>query len=210
AGLVVHPAFGNWDGTLANAVLHHLTVTKSSSLTAQSPERPGIIHRLDKDTSGIMVIAKNDCTKAYLQKQFQERTVQKTYIALVHGKLEPNSGLIDAPIGRDRKDRKKMTVTPTGKPAQTAYDVLEQYDGLQSYTLLKARLLTGRTHQIRVHCASIGFPIVGDMTYGRDTDTLKRQFLHAFSLTFKLPSGETRTFQAPLSADLTGYLNSLK
>ncbi|OIP97305.1 hypothetical protein AUK40_03395 [Candidatus Wirthbacteria bacterium CG2_30_54_11] len=262
AGLVVHPAFGNWDGTLANAILHHLlqqsgsregtpagvaprqggyrkggsrTALQSAAPASSAPQsallsaapaspvsqtaplspppdlRPGIIHRLDKDTSGVMVVAKNAAAKSFLQKQFQTRTLDKRYTALLHGKLAPKEGKVDAPIGRDPKDRKKMSISPTGRTAQTSYRVLEYLtvDKGNCYTLIEARLHTGRTHQIRVHFASIGHPIYGDQVYGHEDALLRRQFLHASRLTFALPGGHERTFEAPLSSDLLECLKEL-
>ncbi len=211
AHLVVHPAFGNWDGTLANAILHHLQ---------QTPEpitdlRPGIIHRLDKDTSGVMIIAKSAQAKAELQKQFAGRTTSKTYLALVHGFVKPPSAIIDSPIGRDSRDRKKMAITTAGREARTSYEVLSYYQSATSHgvnsSLLRITLHTGRTHQIRVHFASIGYPVVGDVTYGKADPTLDRQFLHAFQLAIRLPGHKESTqFEAPLTPELKQYLQTLQ
>jgi 23S rRNA pseudouridine1911/1915/1917 synthase len=240
AGLVVHPAFGNWEGTLANALLYHINneakkpiskktmrqgnqeivrPAKRISRSDQSDSiRPGIIHRLDKDTSGIMVIAKSDQAKQKLQQQFKKRTIHKSYIALVEGRLEPTNGTIDAPIGRDARNRKKMWIRPDGKSALTEYEVIEYIDScpapdevkenVSSYTLVRVVLKTGRTHQIRVHFASIGHPVVGDATYGHAHANLERQFLHADSLALKLPDAAEQTiWHAPLPEDLITFLH---
>ncbi|MGB9594220.1 MAG: RluA family pseudouridine synthase, partial [Anaerolineae bacterium] len=175
AGMVVHPAFGHASGTLVNAVLAHCP-----DLAGVGGElRPGIVHRLDKDTSGLIVVAKGDAALRDLQAQFKGREVQKAYLALVEGHVSPPTGLIDAPIGRDPRARKKMAVVPRGgREAQTEYRALEFYD---AHTLVEAHPLTGRTHQIRIHMAFIGHPIVGDPVYGFRKQRTKapRLFLHA-------------------------------
>ncbi|GAB4414446.1 MAG: RluA family pseudouridine synthase [Anaerolineales bacterium] len=207
AGMVVHPAFGHASGTLVNAVLAHCP-----DLAGVGGElRPGIVHRLDKDTSGLIVVAKGDAALRDLQAQFKGREVQKAYLALVEGHVSPPTGLIDAPIGRDPRARKKMAVVPRGgRQAQTEYRALEFYD---AHTLVEAHPLTGRTHQIRIHMAFIGHPIVGDPVYGFRKQRAKapRLFLHAARLAFRLPStGEWREFQAPLPDDLAAVLARLR
>lgn len=206
AGLVVHPAAGHASGTLVNAILAHVP-----DLAGIGGElRPGIVHRLDKDTSGLILIAKNDVALRNLQFQFKNRVVSKIYLALVEGKLTPERGRIDVPIGRDPRERKRMAVLPgRGRPAQTEYRVLEY---LGEYSLVEIRPLTGRTHQIRVHLAAVGHPVVGDPVYGRRQRKLPlaRQFLHAWRLSFNLPpTGERITFTAPLPEDLRRVLTLL-
>jgi 23S rRNA pseudouridine1911/1915/1917 synthase len=212
AGMVVHPAVGNETGTLVHAVLHHCP----DVLDVGGERRPGIVHRLDKETSGVILVAKHDRALNYLQAQFKERTTQKTYLALVEGQIKPERALIDAPIGRDPKQRKLMAVIPEGRrssatsrPAQTRYDTAVAYP---HHTLVQCSPLTGRTHQIRVHLAYIGHPIVGDTVYGRRKPTLplNRHFLHAASLTFRRPSDEQElTINAPLPPELQQLLNQL-
>jgi len=207
AGMVVHPAFGHQSGTLVNAVLAHCP-----DLAGVGGElRPGIVHRLDKDTSGLIVVAKGDVALRNLQEQFKGREVQKAYLALVEGHVSPPTGLIDAPIGRDPRARKKMAVVPRGgREAQTEYRALEFY---AEHTLVEAHPLTGRTHQIRIHMAFIGHPIVGDPVYGFRKQRAKapRLFLHAARLGFRLPgTGEWREFQAPLPDDLAAVLERLR
>ncbi len=206
AGLVVHPGAGRDSGTLVNAILAHCP-----ELTKQGGERPGIVHRLDQDTSGLIVVAKNVAALEQLQGQFKNHQVEKVYLALLEGTLQPMHGLIDAPIGRDPRHRQRMAVvTSGGRPARTAYRVREY---LGKYTFVEARPETGRTHQIRVHFAAIGYPVVGDPLYGRRKSSfrLPRQFLHAWQLTLVLPpGGERRTFTAPLPHDLQQVLETLK
>ena len=158
-GMVVHPAHGNWDNTLVNALLFH--VKDLSSINGGL--RPGIVHRLDKDTSGLMVAAKDDHTHRHLAAQIKAQTMERQYIALVHGVISEKLGKIEAPIGRSKTDRKKMAVIKDGKTAISEYQVLERYE---NYSLVKVKLVTGRTHQIRVHFAYIGYPVVGDPVYG--------------------------------------------
>lgn len=207
AGMVVHPGFGHAGGTLVNAVLAHCPDLAGVG----GKLRPGIVHRLDKDTSGLIVVAKGDAALRDLQAQFQGREVQKAYLALVEGHVSPATGLIDAPIGRDPRARKKMAVVPRGgREAQTEYRALEFYD---AHTLVEAHPLTGRTHQIRIHMAFIGHPIVGDPVYGfrKQRAQAPRLFLHAARLGFRLPStGEWREFQAPLPDDLAAVLARLR
>ncbi len=210
AGMVVHPSMGHERGTLVNAILHYCP----NLAGVGGEKRPGIVHRLDKNTSGLIAVAKNEAALRYLQAQFKARTVDKRYLALVEGQVDPPEALIDAPIGRDPRRRKKMTVIPPGyaghaRPAQTAYRVVISYD---DYTLLECRLLTGRTHQIRVHLAYVGFPIVGDTVYGRRKQTirLKRHFLHAARLTLLRPSDDTPlSLEAELPPELTAVLQQL-
>jgi len=208
AGMVVHPAAGNWQGTLVNAVLYHVPDLAGVGGTG----RPGIVHRLDKDTSGLILVAKNDRAHRALQEQFKERAVHKTYQTLVFGQVTPLRGEIQAPIGRDPRQRKRMAVVAAhlGRPAVTQYDVKAYYG---TFTLLDCRPLTGRTHQIRVHLAYIHHPIVGDASYGGRRHPgiqLNRQFLHAARLSFILPATAKEVeFTAPLPDDLQCVLNTL-
>ena len=207
AGLVVHPAPGHESGTLVNAILHHCPDLKGVG----GVQRPGIVHRLDKDTSGIILVAKNDQAHRHLQAQFKDRTIEKTYLALLIGQLEPRQGRIDAPIGRDPRHRKRMAVTSAerGRSAITEFEV-EAYYG--TTTLLSAHLLTGRTHQIRVHFASIGHPVIGDAIYGprRDMYKLGRHFLHAHRLRFHRPTDDALLdLLSPLPPDLQALLDRL-
>ncbi len=196
AGLAVHPAPGHPSHTLVNAILSHLP-----NLTEISDsERPGIVHRLDKDASGIMVVAKNNAAQLNLINQFKARSVVKAYLVLVKGHLTPEEGIIEAPIGRDPRNRQRMAVVAEGREARTRYHVIK-YTG--NYTLLEVRTETGRTHQIRVHLLAIGYPVMGDATYGVKSDHLSRQFLHACHLGFNLPStGEYVEFTSKLPPDL--------
>ena len=193
-GLVVHPAGGSESGTLVNALLYH-----ASSLSGINGEiRPGIVHRLDKDTSGLMVVAKNDQAHISLSTQLAERTCHRTYVALLQGNLKSEDGRIEAPIGRHRGDRKKMAVVDSGRYALTDYKVLERFNG---YTLVQFYLHTGRTHQIRVHAKHIGHPVVGDKTYNTNPDKfgVGSQLLHAVKLEFTHPTtGEFVTFESKL------------
>ncbi|MBN2391989.1 MAG: RluA family pseudouridine synthase [Anaerolineae bacterium] len=209
-GMVVHPGAGNLSGTLVNALLAHC-----DDLQGIGGElRPGIVHRLDKDTSGVLVVAKHDRAIRALQRQFREREVRKTYVALVIGNIAQAEGVIEAPIGRHRVHRQRMAVIADGKPARTRWKVRGRYhdDWNHPYTLLDVRLLTGRTHQIRVHFAWLGYPLVGDAIYGPAHSPLSapRQFLHARALTLRHPTtGEKMTFSAPLPDDLVDFLASL-
>jgi len=203
-GMTTHPAPGNMAHTLVNAVLSYLPTLPESD----SPARPGIVHRLDKDTSGLIIIAKTPSALADLSSQFKSRLVKKTYLALVRGKLKLPSGIIDAPIRRDRVRRQCMAIDAAGRPARTAYTVKEQFSG---YTLLEVCPETGRTHQIRVHLASIGHPVVGDIVYGTKSELVGRQFLHALRLSFLLPtSKEAVEFTTPLPVDLQAALDYLR
>ena len=203
AGMTVHPAPGNEDHTLANAVLAHAPDIEGIG----GERRPGIVHRLDKDTSGLIVVAKNERTHAHLSEQFKSRGVSKVYLALVAGHPSPPEADIDAPIGRRPHDRQRMAVVSTGRPAITRYRVVTSY---KRSTLVEARPRTGRTHQIRVHLASVGHPVVGDAVYGRPVAGLSRQFLHAHRLAFLHPSSrEVVRFRAELHDDLRSYLDRL-
>jgi len=203
AGLAVHPAPGHPDHTLVNAILSHLP----SLAEISESERPGIVHRLDKDASGIMVVAKNNAAQLNLIGQFKARSVVKAYLVLVRGHLTPENGIIEASIGRDPRNRKRMAVVTKGREARTRYHVVK-YIG--DYTLLEVRTETGRTHQIRVHLLAIGYPVVGDATYGVKSPLLPRQFLHACRLGFHLPStGEYVEFTSELPPDLAQALKDI-
>ncbi len=191
-GMVVHPAAGNDDGTLVNALLYHL-----DSLSGIGGEmRPGIVHRLDKDTSGLMLVAKDDQTHAALSRQLADRQMEKHYRAMVCGRMKERSGVIEKPIGRSKTDRKKMAVDENGRWAKTEWTALREYS---DRTLLDVHIITGRTHQIRVHMASIGHPVLGDPLYGhKHMPAADRLMLHAYSLAFTHPAtGERMTFTAP-------------
>ncbi len=194
-GMVVHPANGNPDGTLVNAIL---SMCKGSLSGIGGEVRPGIVHRLDKDTSGLIIIAKNDKAHINMSKQIQDRLVTKKYIALVRGVLPEDEATIDMPISRSLKDRKKMDVNKNGKNAITHFKVLKRYN---KYTLIEVKIDTGRTHQIRVHMSHIGYPIIGDGVYsnGKNEFGVEGQMLHAKSLDFKHPiTGEQIHLEAPL------------
>ena len=206
AGLVVHPGSGNWQGTLLNALLHH------APQLAAIP-RAGIVHRLDKDTSGLLVVAKTLEAQTDLVRQLQARTVRRHYLALAHG-VVARDGTVDAPIGRHPVQRTKMAVVPGGREALTRYRVVERFTRA---TLVECELATGRTHQIRVHMAHIGHPLVGDATYGKAKsadprlDAFPRQALHAWQLGLIHPrSGEACRWQSPLPADFDGLLRRLR
>lgn len=209
AGMTVHPGVGNETGTLLSAMLSRWPEIVAMNIVEK---RAGIVHRLDKDTSGLIVIARNDATRLKLQAQFQARTVDKIYLALVEKRPPTETGRIEAPIARDPKQRKRMAVVRGGKRAITEYQVIDhEFNGDQA--LLRVTLLTGRTHQIRVHMAFIGCPIVGDSVYGYRTQRvrLKRQFLHAAELAFDHPvTGERLRFESPLPAGLQDILQKLK
>ncbi len=193
-GMVVHPAHGNWDHTMVNALLYH--IKDLSGINGQL--RPGIVHRLDKDTSGVMVVAKHDQAHRSLAEQIKEHSMKREYQALVHGIIKENLGTIEAPIGRSRTDRKKMAVTKDGKPAISRYRVLERF---HNYSLVQVSLLTGRTHQIRVHFSYIKHPVVGDPVYGPAKQHLEldSQALHACILGFRHPrTDEYMEFSSPL------------
>jgi 23S rRNA pseudouridine1911/1915/1917 synthase len=203
AGLTVHPAPGHPSHTLVNAILARCPgLTISNELM-----RPGIVHRLDKDTSGLIVVAKNDFAREYLAAQFKSRTVTKRYLVLVKGRLSPEQGIIEAPIGRDPRRRQKMAIVAAGKEATTQYQVRKYLD---NYTLVEVSPLTGRTHQIRIHLSAIGCPVVGDPIYGIKSAHLDRQFIHAYRLGFRLPSTKQyQEFTSPLPADLEQVLEHL-
>lgn len=213
--MVVHPSQGHWSGTLVHALLAH-----SDDLgTLAGEERPGIVHRLDKDTSGLMVVAKNDDVQRALQSQIQQRLVERRYVALVHGRIVPDTGLIDAPIGRHPKDPRKMWVSDASgsRQAVTSFRTLERFEAGGSddgYTLIECKLQTGRTHQIRVHLAYIQHPVVGDPLYGRrrlkEDLGLTRQYLHSYSLRFDHPvTSERIDLVDPLPADLAEAARSI-
>jgi 23S rRNA pseudouridine1911/1915/1917 synthase len=203
AGLTVHPAPGHPGHTLVNAILAHFPHLADIGDSL----RPGVVHRLDKDTSGVMLVAKNQAAQVNLSRQFKSHSVTKAYLALVKGKLEPESGIIEADIGRDPRNRKKMAVVAQGREARTEYRVIKYIGG---YTLLEVMPETGRTHQIRVHLAAIGFPVVGDKVYGVKSPHLSRQFLHASLLGFKLPAtGEYVEFESELPEDLEKALEAI-
>lgn len=206
-GMVVHPANGNPDGTLVNALLH---ICKDSLSGIGGEIRPGIVHRIDKDTSGLLIIAKNDKAHISLSEQIQNREITKKYVALVRGVIKENEATIDMPIGRSNKDRKKMAVRKEGKKAITHFKVIERY---KEFTYLDIKIDTGRTHQIRVHLAEIGYPIVGDAVYsnGKNSFGVEGQMLHAKELTFKHPTtGETMHFEAPLPEYFEKILEKLE
>jgi 23S rRNA pseudouridine1911/1915/1917 synthase len=222
AGMVTHPAYGNYTGTLVNALLHHC-----ASLSAVTDRtRPGIVHRLDKDTSGLLVVAKTDAAHAHLSRQFARRTIRREYQAIVWGAFSVEKGTIDANLGRSKSDRKKMAVVQEGKTAVTEYTVLEKFAYL---SLIRLRLQTGRTHQIRVHLAHVGHPVFGDPTYNgrrllfgpgtprqkaevqKMLDILTRQALHARTIGFRHPAtGEEMAFESPLPEDMTAVLKMLR
>ncbi len=203
AGLTVHPAPGHPDGTLVNALLAHFPAVTA----AGEADRPGIVHRLDKDTSGVMVAGKNTRAHSHLMRQFRAHTTTKVYIVLVRGRLSPERGVIRGAIGRDPAHRQRMAVVSHGREAMTRYKVLEYLPG---HTLLEVTLETGRTHQIRVHLQAIGHTVAGDTTYGNKSEYCARQFLHAWKLGFELPSGGHREFTAPLAPDLEVALADLR
>jgi len=209
AGMVVHPAPGHPNGTLANAVVAH-----APEISIAGSNRPGIVHRLDKDTSGLIVIAKSDRARVSLVQQWNKRTVEKHYIALVSGVVEPDDATIDVPVGRDPVARSRMAAVANGRDAVTRFDVRER---LVDTTLLDVQIDTGRTHQIRVHLAFIGHPVVGDEMYNRfggrtggGRELVPRQFLHASRLAFALPDGRPVLFDSPLPPDLRSALDELR
>lgn len=209
AGMVVHPAAGHQDDTLMNALLAYYPELQEVG----GDQRPGIVHRLDKDTSGLMIVAKNARSQAALIEQMKQHQIVKRYLALVEGKMALDQGTIDAPIGRDSRYRQQMTITTReGREARTHFRVLQRF---QHHTLLLLQLETGRTHQIRVHLKAIGHPVVGDPVYGghgpHKGPTLKRQFLHAYQLKFRHPTtGDVLELEAPLPDDLQDVLRQEK
>jgi len=207
AGMVVHPAPGHSDGTLVNALLALRPDVRAADL---DPTRPGIVHRLDRDTSGLLVVAATRQVQVALQAQFKSRAVKKTYIALLHGNVTPRAAAIEAPIGRDPNDRTMWAVVADGRYARTEYRARESFDGAD---LVEADLLTGRTHQLRVHFRFIGHPVVGDRVYGhrRRQPMAPRQMLHAWRLSFTHPmTGVLQRFEAPLHPDLCRVIETLR
>jgi len=221
AGMVTHPAYGNYTGTLVNALLHHCR----SLSTVNSEMRPGIVHRLDKDTTGLMVVAKNDVAHHYLAKQFSRRTIEREYWAIVWGRFQNQAGTIESALGRSKRDRKKVAVTSEGKHAVTDYEVVKEFEYL---SLIRLKLRTGRTHQIRVHLAHIGHPVFGDPTYGGRVHTwgglegkkaqqafnllklVGRQSLHAKTIGFIHPATKGKVkFESELPADMKEVLAHL-
>jgi len=206
-GMVVHPANGNPDGTLVNAIMN---ICKDSLSGIGGEIRPGIVHRIDKDTSGLLIIAKNDKAHINLSEQIKNREITKKYVALARGVIKENNATIDMPIGRSDKDRKKMAVRKDGKNAVTHFEVIKKYNG---YTYLDIKIDTGRTHQIRVHLAEIGYPIVGDSVYsnGKNPFNVVGQMLHAKSLEFKHPTtGKVIKLEAPIPEYFEEVLNKLE
>jgi 23S rRNA pseudouridine1911/1915/1917 synthase len=206
AGMVVHPAYGHPTGTLVNAVLARCPRIADVG----GPSRAGVVHRLDKDTSGLILVAKDEEIRDALQRQFKRRQVVKIYLALVEGQVRPREGIVEAPVGRDKRQRKKMAVVRSGRQARTMYRVVEYF---AEHTLLEVRPYTGRTHQVRVHLAWLGYPLVGDIVYGRRRQRLlrDRHFLHASRLRFTHPvAGDDVEFTAPLSPKLAAVLKRLR
>ena len=211
--MVVHPAAGNADGTLVNALLYRMG-DRLSGVGGQI--RPGIVHRIDKDTSGLLVVAKNDFAHVALSEGLKTHSIRREYEAIALGNFKTDGGTVNAPIGRSPRDRKKMAVVADGRPAVTHYTVVERFDG---FTYLRCRLETGRTHQIRVHLASVGHPLLGDTVYGggktkfekQNAELLGGQALHAYRLTFTHPrTGREMTFTCPPPASFTTLLEKLR
>lgn len=207
-GMVVHPAAGNEEGTLVNALLYHMG-DRLSGIGGE--RRPGIVHRIDKDTSGLLVIAKNDFAHNILSEGLKTHSIDREYMAVAIGGFRDDRGTVNKPIGRNPKDRKKMAIVADGREAITHYTVAERFQG---YTLLAVKLETGRTHQIRVHMASVGHPLLGDEVYGGKSSLklpLAGQTLHAYRLTLTHPrTGETMTFESPLPAYFEAILEKLR
>lgn len=206
-GMVVHPAVGNERGTVVNAALFHCQGSLSG---INGSVRPGIVHRIDKDTTGLLVIAKNDRAHKSLTDQLADRSLSRVYYALVNGNIKEDGGTVDAPIGRSPKDRKKMAVVPDGRSAVTDFEVIERFG---AYTLVRCKLRTGRTHQIRVHMKHIGHSVVGDKAYGIKNErfALAGQLLHAKEISFIHPeTGEKVTFSCPLPEDFAAVLEVLR
>ncbi len=222
AGMVTHPAYGNYSGTLVNALMHHV----GSLSLERGEERAGIVHRLDKDTSGLLVVAKTEFAHAFLSRQFADRTINREYVAIVWGTFQERQGEVDAPLARHKSDRKKMAVVPDGKHAVTRYEILREYGSL---SLAKLKLLTGRTHQIRVHMAHVHHPVFGDPTYGGRRilygnvtqsykafienllELLPRQALHARTLGFIHPmTQEEMFFESNIPDDITQAIAKLE
>ncbi len=204
-GMTVHPADTVKSGTLVNALLYHCKDLSGIN----GVKRPGIVHRLDKDTSGVMVVAKTDAAHVSLAAQIKDKIATRTYLAIVHGVIADNAGIITGAIGRDKLDRKKMAITPDGKPAVTEFKVLERFE---NFTYVECKLQTGRTHQIRVHMAAIGHPLLGDTKYTarKNPFGIEGQALHSHTLSLIHPTtGGRMTFTAPLPADMKGILEVL-
>ena len=201
SGMVVHPAPGNYTGTLVNALIYHTNNLSKVNTNI----RPGIVHRIDKDTSGIIIVAKNDKAHLNISEQIKEHKTTKTYLALVRGRVKENEATIDMPIGRSKKDRKKMAVDKYGKKAVTHFKVLKRYSDC---TLLEVVIETGRTHQIRVHLSEIGYPIIGDYTYsnGKNRFDVEGQMLHAYKIKFKHP---TTNEEVEYTAELPKYFKDI-
>lgn len=199
AGMSVHPRAGESKaGTVAGEL--------STKITDTDKERPGIVHRLDKNTSGVLVVAKNKDARVMLQEQFKNRQVEKTYIALVEGRLKHSQAVLNWPVSRHSKNPLKRAVRAGGKPAITMYKAISEYPG---HTLIEAYPKSGRTHQLRVHFAHLGHPVAGDKLYGAKSSILKRHFLHASSIKIKLPSGNIKTFESPLPSELLDYVKTI-
>ncbi len=209
--LVMHPAVGHWDNTLANAIIYH----RPNVLNVGGERRPGMVHRLDKNTSGVVLVAKNDYAHNFIVNQFKKREIKKVYKALVDGLLKPEKALVDAPLGRDPENRKRMTVIEPGRNAmsqasQTSYEATEYF---KQHTFVTCYPITGRTHQIRVHLAYVGYPIVGDYVYGRTKFTIPidRHYLHAAQISFHRPSdNQFITIESPLTPQLQTILDTLR
>ncbi len=205
-GMTVHPADTVKSGTLVNALLYHCKDLSGIN----GVKRPGIVHRLDKDTSGVMVVAKNDKAHISLAEQIKEKIAVRNYLAIVHGVIDDNAGIITGAIGRDKADRKRMSITPDGKPAVTEFKVLERF---KNFSYVECRLKTGRTHQIRVHMKEIGHPLLGDTKYTsrKNPFDISGQALHSYTLTLTHPSnGKRMNFTAPLPEDMENILKQLR
>ena len=205
AGLVIHPSYGHESGTLVNAIMFHI-----NDLSGINGEiRPGIVHRLDKDTSGLIIIAKNDKAHNKLSEMFKNKEINKTYLAIVKGSLGKDTGRLETQMGRDLKDRKKMSVLKTGgKTAITNYEVLDKND---KFSLVRVNIETGRTHQIRVHMKYLGYPILGDSVYGKESKSVKRQMLHAYKLEFIHPvTGKEMIIKSEIPKDFSEVLERIK
>ncbi|MFZ2941634.1 MAG: RluA family pseudouridine synthase [Leptotrichiaceae bacterium] len=203
SGMVVHPAHGHYSGTLVNAILFQ--IKDLSGINGEM--RPGIVHRLDKDTSGLIIVAKNDKAHTKLTEMFKNKEIKKTYLAIVKGKVSKETGRIETNIGRDEKDRKKMSVSRDEKKGKLAITTYKVIDSNERYSLLDVNIETGRTHQIRVHMKHIGYPILGDIVYGRPDNKIMRQMLHAYKLEFKHTiTSEEMVLEAQLPKDFVEAL----
>ena len=203
SGMVVHPAHGHYSGTLVNAILFQ--IKDLSGINGEM--RPGIVHRLDKDTSGLIIVAKNDKAHTKLTEMFKNKEIKKTYLAIVKGKVRKEKGRIETNIGRDEKDKKKMSVSRDEKKGKLAITTYKVIDSNERYSLLDVNIETGRTHQIRVHMKHIGYPILGDIVYGRPDNKIMRQMLHAYKLEFKHPiTSEEMVLEAQLPKDFVEAL----